>query len=110
MTIATWAASVAAGGAVGGVLQIPTAVASFAMTALFVYLLWSQLEGQGGEKTVAAVAAAAVVVGCKAVGWTEVAVPAGAVAGVVAAILWAGRNGSAEPVSPAAPAKGGDAQ
>lgn len=102
VTIATWAASVAAGGAVGGVLQIPTAVASFAMTALFVYLLWSQLEGKGGEKTVAAVAAAAVVVGCKAVGWTEVAVPAGAVSGVVAALLWGGRGNEA--------AKGGDAQ
>lgn len=102
VTIATWAASVAAGGAVGGVLQIPTAVASFAMTALFVYLLWSQLEGQGGEKTVAAVAAAAAVVGCKAVGWTEVAVPAGAVAGVVAALLWSSRSNEAE--------KAGDAQ
>lgn len=119
VTIATWATSVAAGGAAGAVLQIPTAVASFAMTALFVYLLWSQLEGQGGEKTVAAVAAAAVVVGCKAAGWTEVAVPAGAVAGVVAALLWDRRTGSGRaagpdaapaPVSPAEAQKGGDAQ
>lgn len=119
VTIATWATSVAAGGAAGAVLQIPTAVASFAMTALFVYLLWSQLEGQGGEKTVAAVAAAVVVVGCKAAGWTEVAVPAGAVAGVVAALLWdrradsghaAGPNAAPAPVSPAEAKKGGDAQ
>ena len=47
-------ASVAAGAALGAVVDIPTAIASFAMTALFIYLLWDQLQGgsagkKGGE-------------------------------------------------------------
>lgn len=54
ITISTWVASVAAGAALGAVVDIPTAIASFAMTALFIYLLWDQLQGgsagkKGGE-------------------------------------------------------------
>lgn len=45
ITIATWVASVAAGAALGAVIDIPTAIANFALTALFVYLLWDQLQG-----------------------------------------------------------------
>lgn len=40
ITIATWVASVAAGAALGAVIDVPTAIASFALTALFIYLLW----------------------------------------------------------------------
>lgn len=45
ITIATWVASVAAGAALGEVVDVPTAIASFALTALFIYLLWDQLQG-----------------------------------------------------------------
>lgn len=45
ITIATWVASVAAGAVLGAVVDVPTAIASFAMTALFIYLLWDQLQG-----------------------------------------------------------------
>lgn len=91
VTILTWACSVAAGAALGGVVNIPTAVASFAMTSMFIYLLWAQLSSR--RNAVAAAGAAAVVVVCKAVGLDTVAVPLGAVVGVAAALL-AGPGGA----------------
>lgn len=86
ITIAAWAASVAVGAALGAVIDIPTAIASFAMTALFIYLLWDQLHGGSTGNAVAAAAGTAVVVACKLAGWTAVAVPLAAVAGVIAAM------------------------
>lgn len=86
VTAAAWFASVAAGAALGAVIDVPTAIASFAMTSLFTYLLWSQVEGGSRGNAAAAVAGAAVVVACKLVGWTEVAVPLAAVAGVAVAL------------------------
>lgn len=86
ITIATWIASVAAGAALGAVIDIPTAIASFAMTALFIYLLWDQLQGGSTGNAVAAAAGTTVVVACKLAGWTAVAVPLAAVAGVIAAM------------------------
>lgn len=50
ITISTWVASVAAGAALGAVVDIPTAIASFALTALFIYLLWDQLQGGSAGK------------------------------------------------------------
>lgn len=35
----TWAASCAAGAALGAIVNVPTAIAGFAMTSLFIYLL-----------------------------------------------------------------------
>ncbi len=91
VTILTWAFSVAAGAALGGVVKVPTAVAGFAMTSLFIYLLWDQLvSAEGGVsrgKLVAAAAGVATVVVCKLVGAATAAVPLGAVAGVAAALL-----------------------
>lgn len=101
ITIATWVASVAAGAALGAVIDIPTAIASFAMTALFIYLLWDQLKGSSIGNAVAAAAGAAVVVACKLAGWTAVAVPLAAVIGVIAAMAAARANTSK---------KGGDVQ
>lgn len=87
ITIATWVASVAAGAALGAVIDIPTAIASFAMTALFIYLLWDQLQGGStGNAVAAAAGTTVVVVACKLAGWTAVAVPLAAVAGVIAAM------------------------
>lgn len=91
ITIATWVASVAAGATLGAVIDIPTAIAGFAMTALFIYLLWDQLQGGSIGNAVAAAAGAAVVVACKLVKWTAVAVPLAAVIGVAAAMT-AGRE------------------
>lgn len=96
ITIAAWVASVAVGAALGAVVDIPTAIASFAMTALFIYLLWDQLQGGSIGNAVAAAAGAAVVVACKLVGWTAVAVPLAAVAGVVVAMAATRANAGKE--------------
>ncbi len=88
VTILTWAVSVAAGSAIGAVLDIPTALAGFVMTALFVCLASSQLTSRGN--VVAAVAAAVSVVVLKLVGLANVAVPFAAVIGVAAAFVAAG--------------------
>lgn len=88
VTILTWAVSVSAGSAIGAVLDIPTALAGFVMTALFVCLASSQLTSRGN--VVAAVAAAVSVVVLKLVGLANVAVPFAAVIGVAAAFVAAG--------------------
>lgn len=88
VTILTWAVSVAAGSAIGAVLDIPTALAGFVMTALFVCLASSQLTSRGN--VVAAIAAAASVIALKLVGLANVAVPFSAVIGVAAAFVTAG--------------------
>lgn len=101
ITIVTWVASVAAGAALGAVIDIPTAIASFAMTALFIYLLWDQLQGGSTGNAVAAAAGTTVVVACKLAGWTAIAVPLAAVIGVIAAMAAARAS---------AGKKGGDAR
>lgn len=78
----TWALSCAAGAALGGIVDVPTAIASFAMTSLFIYLLWSQPHSCGNACAV--VGAVAAVVACKWSGLAGVAVPVAAVVGVVA--------------------------
>lgn len=88
VTILTWAVSVSAGSAIGAALDIPTAVAGFVMTALFVCLASSQLTSRGN--VVAAIAAAVSVVVLKLVGLANVAVPFAAVIGVAAAFVAAG--------------------
>lgn len=88
VTILTWAVSVSAGSAIGAVLDIPTALAGFVMTALFVCLASSQLTSRGN--VVAAVAAAVSVIVLKLVGLANVAVPFAAVIGVAAAFIAAG--------------------
>lgn len=88
VTILTWAVSVSAGSAIGAMLDIPTALAGFVMTALFVCLASSQLTSRGN--VVAAVAAAVSVIVLKLVGLANVAVPFAAVIGVAAAFVAAG--------------------
>lgn len=88
VTILTWAVSVSAGSAIGAVLDIPTALAGFVMTALFVCLASSQLTNRGN--VVAAIAAAVSVIALKLVGLANVAVPFAAVIGVAAAFVAAG--------------------
>ena len=88
VTILTWAVSVSAGSAIGAVLDIPTALAGFVMTALFVCLASSQLTSRGN--VVAAIAAAVSVIVLKLVGLANVAVPFAAVIGVATAFVAAG--------------------
>lgn len=77
-----WAASCAAGAALGSVVDIPTAIAGFAMTSLFIYLLYAQPHTRG---TVGAALGAAVTVAlCKWNGMGGVAVPFAALVGVAA--------------------------
>lgn len=101
VTILTWAVSVSAGSAIGAVVDIPTALASFVMTSLFICLLWSQLTSR--NNIVAAGCAVVAVVVLKLVGLASVAVPVAAVLGVAAAFAAAGRDEET-----AASAKAGD--
>ena len=88
-----WASANALGALVGPALAIPTAVMSFAMTAIFICLL----AGQRWTRVTAVVAATAlvVVVALKLVGAGSLSVLLGAVAGVVAGLVAgaAGREG-----------------
>ena len=111
VTILTWAFSVVAGSAIGAVVSIPTALASFVMTSLFLSLLWSQLTSR--NNLVAAGCAALSVVVLKLAGLSSVAVPVAAVLGVAAAFVAASRNGDdvqgADEAGDLAAEKGGEA-
>lgn len=75
-----WTLSCVAGVVVGGALDVPLAIASFAMTSIFICLLFTQKMSSGN--VLAAVAAVAGVVVCKLAGLTGVAVLIGALTGV----------------------------
>ena len=80
----TWAASCAAGAALGTVVNVPTAIAGFAMTSLFIYLLYAQPHTR--PTAAAAAAAALTVAACKWAGAAGVAVPLAALVGVAAGL------------------------
>lgn len=80
----TWAISCAVGAALGSLVDIPTAIAGFAMTSLFTYLLFSQPHTLGNAFAV--LGAVVTVVLCKWNGLSGVAVPLAAVAGVATGI------------------------
>lgn len=81
-----WATSDAAGALVGGAVSIPTAIASYAMTAIFICLLVTQ-RVDSTNVLVAGVSAACVIV-CKVVGLTGPAILLGACAGVAAGLVF----------------------
>jgi len=83
--IATWGVSCTMGAVVGAVVDVPTALAGFVCTSLFICLLFSQRLSRGNA--VAAVLAAASVAVCKFLGWTNVAVPVSVLVGVAAALV-----------------------
>lgn len=83
--VASWTIPVTLGAIIGAAVDIPTAIASFAMTSLFIYLLYSQQHTRGN--LCAAVAAIATIGVCKATGASGIAVPAAAVVGVCAGML-----------------------
>lgn len=80
----TWALSNVVGVLVGNLLTVPTALASFAMTSIFLCLLFSQ-KGTAAN-VVAALVAIVGVVFCKAVGLSGPAILIGALLGVAAGI------------------------
>lgn len=82
--ILTWTFAAVTGASVGSVVDVPTAIAGFACTSLFIYLLCSQERNR--ENVVAALVAFAAVAVLKLAGQASVAVPAAALAGVAAAL------------------------
>ncbi len=87
LSMSAWATANFVGGLVGSALAIPTAVASFAMTAIFICLLF----GRSFTSTtiVVGVVSAAVVVLMKLVGLDQPAIIVGAVCGVAAGCVFA---------------------
>lgn len=83
--MSSWALSNCVGALVGGVLNIPVAIASFAMTSIFVCLLVTQSHSR--PTLVCSLFAALGVVACKLVGLSSPAILLGALAGIVAGTL-----------------------
>lgn len=94
MCMLSWASANAVGVVIGAAVDIPTAIASFAMTSLFICLWLTQPATRAN--IVAAAGSIVGVIAFKAIGLTSVAVPCGAVAGVVLACV-RGRVRGAEP-------------
>ncbi|MDR0514101.1 MAG: AzlC family ABC transporter permease [Coriobacteriaceae bacterium] len=91
---ASWTLSSVAGVFLGNALGIPLAIASFAMTSIFICLLCTQKLT--GANAIAALCAMAGVFVCKLVGLAGPAIVLGALAGVGAALFFraiAGRRG-----------------
>jgi len=81
----SWTVSSVAGVLIGNVLSVPLAIASFAMTSIFICLLVTQKITL--ENCVAAVFAVVGVVVCKLVGLAGPAILIGALLGVLVAVL-----------------------
>lgn len=81
----SWTASSVIGVLLGNALSIPLAIASFAMTSIFICLLCTQKITP--ENVVAALAAVVGVVLCKLVGLSGPAILIGALVGIAAAIV-----------------------
>ena len=86
--IVTWAVFTAVGALIGSVLSIPTSIAGFVCTSLFIYLLMSQHATLGN--VVAAAIAFLVVAVLKCAGLSGVAVFTATIAGVAAALIVSG--------------------
>lgn len=82
----SWILSNIVGALVGSAISIPTALASFAMTSLFICLLCMQDISRGN--LIAAMGASLGVIGCKLVGLTGPVILIGAALGVIAATAY----------------------
>ena len=88
----TWALANVLGVVLGSLLTVPTALASFAMTSIFLCLLFSQ---KGTKSNVAAGLVAVLgVFLCKCVGLTGPAILIGALAGVAAGMIVSRKEGA----------------
>ena len=83
--IATWGVSCTAGAVAGAAIDVPTAIAGFVCTSLFICLLFSQRLSRGN--VVAAVLGAVSVAMFKFLGLANIAVPASVVVGVAIALV-----------------------
>ncbi len=83
--IATWGVACTAGAVAGTAVDVPTAIAGFVCTSLFICLLFSQRLSRGN--VVAAVSGAVSVAMFKFLGLTNIAVSASVVVGVVIALV-----------------------
>lgn len=101
MCMASWALATVAGALLGEALSVPTDLASFAMTSLFICLLVMQTTNR--PALMAACLSALTVVGCKLAGLDSAAIVTGAVAGVVLTLLITGfaSKGGAPATAPA---------
>ena len=88
----TWALANVAGVVLGSLLTVPTALASFAMTSIFLCLLFSQKRT--APNIAAAIVAILGVCLCKTVGLSGPAILIGALAGVAAGIIALKRGGA----------------
>ncbi len=86
MSMFTWAFSNALGVVIGSAIGVPLAIASFAMTSIFICLLVTQKLSMAN--VIAAVCAGVGVVVCKVVGLAGPAILIGAIFGVVCALLF----------------------
>ena len=93
----TWTVSCTVGCLVGSAVDVPSALASFAMTSLFICLLCSQAVTV--ENGVVVLGAVAGVVICKFVGLSGVAIFLGAVLGIVCGMVFESVGMSARPGS-----------
>ena len=89
----TWALANVAGVVLGSLLTVPSALASFAMTSIFLCLLFSQKGTKAN--IVAAVMAVLGVFICKCIGLSGPAILIGALIGVVAGIVVSRKGGAA---------------
>ena len=83
-SLTSWTLANVAGAVIGAIVSVPTALASFAMTSLFICLLCMQRLTR--ENLVAAAASVAGVVVCKLVGLSGPAILVGALVGVGCAL------------------------
>lgn len=88
----TWALANTLGVVLGSLLTVPTALASFAMTSIFLCLLFSQKATK--PNIVAALIAVLGVFVCKCVGLSGPAILVGALAGVAAGMIVSRRGGA----------------
>ena len=93
-SLSSWTLSNVAGAVIGSVVSLPTALASFAMTSLFICLLCMQ-KGSA-PNLVAAIGAAVGVVACKLAGLSGAAILVGAVIGIAVAMVFDSRSSSRE--------------
>ncbi len=85
-SLSSWTLSNVAGALIGSAVSLPTALASFAMTSLFICLLCMQKPSPAN--LVAIFGAVFGVVACKLVGLSGAAILVGALVGVVAALVF----------------------
>ena len=86
-SLSSWTLSCVAGTLLGSAIGVPLAIASFAMTSIFICLLVTQKVTC--ENVIAAVSAMVGVFACKCAGFSGPAILVGAILGVVCAILCA---------------------